>query len=54
MLLDGEFGVIFRYVDAYNYYVYSINNKQISAIKIKEGEAFEIGHMILPSKLENN
>jgi len=47
MLEDSEFGVIFRYVDAYNYYAFIINNKRISAVKIKEGEVTEIGFIIL-------
>jgi hypothetical protein len=47
MLIDSEFGVIFRYVDAYNYYAFIINNKRISAVKIKEGEVTEIGFMII-------
>ena len=47
MLVDSEFGVIFRYVDAYNYYAFVINNKKISAVKIKEGEVSELGFIII-------
>ena len=47
MLEDSEFGVIFRYVDAYNYYAFVINNKKISAVKIKEGEVSELGFIII-------
>lgn len=54
MVTKGNFGLIFRMVDAFNYYTASVDETEITFLRIKDGESELLGSKQLSSPLKMN